>query len=342
MKMEQLFLALLEAARCGKDAVLCSIIASSGSAPRRSGAKMAVFTDGSTIGSIGGGAVEYESVQLAKRALAERAAFCRGFRLTENQTADIGMICGGQVVVYFQFFGGNEALALWKHIVSLFGQRKNTWLVTKITDGTARQMGVYAQDSGLCFANGIPEEEIRPLLCVRAMLGRGDPAYYAEPLTRAETVWVFGGGHVSQELVPLLARVGFSVAVFEDRAAFAAPALFPTVVRTICGDYSRIFEELTIAPEDYAVILTRGHQADFEVLRQVLQTQASYIGVIGSRHKIAITNRRLLDAGISESALSRIHTPIGLPIGAETPEEIAVSIAAELIAHRARRGGGGL
>ena len=90
-----------------------------------------------------------------------------------------------------------------------------------------------------------------------------------------------------------------------------------------------------ITPEDYAVIMTRGHQGDFVVLEQMLRTEATYIGVIGSRHKIAATNARLLAAGIPEEALARIHTPIGLAIGAETPAEIAISVAAELIAHRA-------
>jgi xanthine dehydrogenase accessory factor len=335
--MERLFTALRDALRRGEDAVLCTIIASSGSTPRGSGAKMAVFADGSTIGTVGGGAVEYESEKLAKLALLSRATFTHGFNLTKNQTADIGMICGGQVTVYFQFLAGNDsaAIPLLDAIVSLYSRQENAWLITKITDGGVCGMAIYTKDGGVQFCDAIHAEEIQPLICSHAMLKSGEPSYYVEPLTRAETVYVFGGGHVSQELVPVLAHIGFSVVVFEDRETFADPALFPGAVRTVTGSFTDISAQVTVRPDDYVIIMTRGHQADFEVLNQVLRTEASYIGVIGSQHKIAATNKRLVEAGIPESALDRVHTPIGLSIGAETPAEIAISIAAELIAHRA-------
>ena len=340
--MKELFGALLQALKSGADAVLCTIIASSGSTPRGSGAKMAVFADGSTMGTVGGGAVEYESVRLAKQALAQRATFTHGFDLTKNQTADIGMICGGQVTVYFQFLDA-AAVGMLEHIVSLFARQQDTWLVTKIADSGVCSMAVYARDTGLEMRLGddIMTADILPLASARATLSKGEPSYYVEPLTRAETVYVFGGGHVSQELVPLLAHIGFAVVVYEDRPAFADIALFPGAARTVTGDFTELSAQITVRAADYAVIMTRGHQADFEVLRQVLQTDASYIGVIGSKHKIAATNQRLLEAGIPPSALSRVHTPIGLPIGAETPAEIAVSVAAELIAHRAGVTAGG-
>lgn len=322
--------------------MLCTIIASSGSTPRGSGAKMAVFADGSTLGTVGGGAVEFESIKLAKHALLTRETFTHGFNLTKNQTADIGMICGGQVTVYFQFFdaGNAAAVTMLDYLVFLYGRQENTWLITKITNGGVSDMAVCSREGGIRFGSSIDAADIMPLIASRAMLKTGEPSYYVEPLTRSETVYVFGGGHVSQELVPVLAHIGFSVVVFEDRAEFSDPSLFPGAVRTVMGDFSDVSEQIAIHPDDYAVIMTRGHQADFEVLRQVLQTEASYIGVIGSRHKIAATNKRLVEAGIPEEALSRVHTPIGLPIGAETPAEIAISIAGELIAHRAGLGKG--
>ncbi len=335
--MEQLFIKIRDALARNENLVLCSIIASSGSTPRGSGAKMALFADDSTYGTVGGGAVEYESVKLARQALERRTAFLHGFNLTKNQTANIGMICGGQVTVYFQFFAGGseQELALFDHIVRLYHRRVNAWLITNITDGGVRGMGVYEQGAGLRYAQDIAESDVLPLLQSRAVLQMGTPAYYAEPLTRAGMVYVFGGGHVSQELVPVIARIGFSVVVFEDRAAFASTALFPTAVGTLVGDFTDIGAHVSITADDYVIIMTRGHQADFEVLNQALRTDANYIGVIGSRHKVAATNKRLLEAGIPESALVRIHTPIGLAISAETPAEIAISIAAELVQHRA-------
>lgn len=326
----------------GENLVLCTIIASSGSTPRGSGAKMAVFADGSTLGTVGGGAVEFESIKLAKQALLEQTTFTHGFNLSPNQTADIGMICGGQVVVYFQFFkGGDEkTLEFLTAIVARFAQRRNTWLVTQISEGCVRQMGIYSREDGLRYMDDSTDEwDILPLVRPRAMLKKGEPSYYVEPLTTAGYVYIFGGGHVAQELVPVLAHVGFAPVVFEDRPDFTRRELFPEAANTISGSFSAIGESVSITPDDYVVIMTRGHQADFEVLRQALLTQATYVGVIGSRSKIATTNKRLREAGIPEPELSRIHAPIGLPILGETPAEIAISIAAELILHRAKQTG---
>ncbi len=303
---------------------------------------MAVFADGSTLGTVGGGAVEFESIKLAKQALTERTTFTHGFNLSPNQTADIGMICGGQVVVCFQFFSGGDekSLEFLTAIVALFAQRRNTWLVTQISEGCVRQMGIYSREDGLRYMDDSTDEwDILPLVRPRAMLKKGEPSYYVEPLTTAGYVYIFGGGHVAQELVPVLAHVGFTPVVFEDRPDFARRELFPEAANTISGSFSAIGENVSITPDDYVVIMTRGHQADFEVLRQALLTRASYVGVIGSRSKIATTNKRLLEAGIPEEELCRIHAPIGLPILGETPAEIAISIAAELILHRAKQTG---
>ena len=171
------------------------------------------------------------------------------------------------------------------------------------------------------------------------MLKQGQPSYYVEPLTTAGFVYIFGGGHVAQELVPVLAHIGFAPVIVEDRLDFARKELFPEAANTVVGSFSDIGARVSISKDDYVVIMTRGHQADFEVLRQALLTRATYVGVIGSRSKIATTNKRLLEAGIPEAELSRIHAPIGLPILGETPAEIAISIAAELILHRAKQTG---
>ncbi len=338
--MEHLFHQIRDSLLRNENLVLCTIIASSGSTPRGSGAKMAVFADGSTLGTVGGGAVEFESIKLAKQALLEQTTFTHGFNLSPNQTADIGMICGGQVVVYFQFFrgGDHKAIELFSAVTELFIQRKNAWLVTQISEGCVRQMGIYSREDGLRYLEEDTDEwDILPLVRPRAMLKKGEPSYYVEPLTTAGYVYIFGGGHVAQELVPVLAHTGFAPVVFEDRPDFAKKELFPDAAETIVGSFTNVGASISITPDDYVVIMTRGHQADFEVLKQALLTRATYVGVIGSRSKIATTNKRLLEAGIPESELRRIHAPIGLSIRAETPAEIAISIAAELILHRTKQ-----
>ena len=335
--MKELFSRMADALRRGEDLVLCSVIASSGSTPRGTGAKMILFADGSTFGTVGGGAVEFESIKLAKKALDSRSGFTAGFNLSKNQTADIGMICGGQVTVYFQFFGGGDAASvkLFDKIVSLFGMQKNSWLVTRINDGGASRTGLFIEGRGLLNMDTEDETIVSGLLRSRSVLTSGDPSYYVEPVTTAGMVYIFGGGHVSQQLVPVLAHVGFSTVVFEDRPEFCTKELFPDAVRLVQGDFKKISDQISLTDRDYAVIVTRGHQADYDVLCQTLLTDAAYIGMIGSRTKIAATYARLPDETLREEAVKRVHAPIGLPIGGETPEEIAISIAGELIAQRA-------
>lgn len=337
--MIRLFEALLAELESGRGAVLCSILASSGSAPRGAGAKMLVRADGTTLGTVGGGAVELRAAQLALEALRAGRSAVEGFILRPNDVADIGMICGGNVTVYLQYFDPADlaARALIGDVLRLLREgRVNAWLVMRLSGSTLTDMGLYDEENGLSHTSCIGEEALRPLLRSRAVLQKGDPAYYVEPIVRTGRVYVFGGGHVGKALVPVLAHVGFRVTVFENRPAFAVPEAFPQAERVILGDYRDIGAKVRLQPEDYVVIMTPGHQADYEVLEQALRFPTAYVGCIGSRHKVAATRARLLEAGLTDADADRIHSPIGLDIGAETPEEIAVSIAAEMIAVRAR------
>lgn len=331
--MKALLEAVLNALKREEDAVLCSVIASSGSTPRGKGAKMVVFKDGSTMGTVGGGAVEYHSTLAAKEAMEKKSSFIKSFDLSSAQAANIGMICGGGVEVHFQLFSAQHkpTIEALKHIVSLFDKNEEAWLITDISQNA---LGVYTKSEGIRFAD-IKEERLLPQLKTGGKLQREEPSFYVEPLMQPGYVYVFGGGHVSQELVPVIEHVGFRPVVYEDRAEFAAPSLFPRAVKTILGSFSEIGSKLTITSRDYIVILTRGHQADYEALLFALKTDASYIGMIGSRGKIAASYKRLAEAGVDEKEISRVHAPIGLPIKGETPAEIAISIAAELILHRA-------
>lgn len=338
--MVRLFETLLNELTSGRGAVMCSILASSGSTPRGAGAKMLVLEEGATLGTVGGGAVELHAARLARQALQDRTSAVQGFILRPNDVADIGMICGGNVTVYLQYFDPADAAAraLIGDIVGLLKSgRANAWLVLQLSGSTLVSMGVYDEINGLAHTDCLTTEQLQPLLKSRAVLQKGDPAYYVEPLVRTGRVYVFGGGHVGRALVPVLCSVGFRVTVFENRPAFAVPEAFPGAEQVILGDYRNIGEHVRLCPEDYAVIMTPGHQADYEVLEQALRLPTAYVGCIGSRHKIATTRARLLAAGLTEADADRIHSPIGLDIGAETPEEIAVSIAAEMIQVRARR-----
>jgi xanthine dehydrogenase accessory factor len=333
--MKELFKNIIEYMEAGKDTVLASIIGDSGSTPRGIGARMLVSEDGLICGTIGGGSVEYRSTAMAVDAIKHQASFIKPFTLRKNDVEDLGMICGGDVTVEFQFISAHDAdfLQLAKTCLEAFSKSENTWIVTEFTDEAQWRMAIY----GANYADtlGIGEAASRLLQSggvSRTIDGR---KYYAEPLTTAGRVIIFGGGHIGAELAPLLVHLSFSVVVFEDRPEFAEPARFPGVQQIVLGDFANIADKLTIRPDDYLVVITRGHSFDYEVQRQALQGQFRYLGVVGSKQKKASVDQRLLDAGIPAERLKAITSPIGLPIKAKTPAEIAVAIAAELIQVRA-------
>ncbi|WP_294512411.1 XdhC/CoxI family protein [uncultured Intestinimonas sp.] len=336
--MKELFEALRAALDRGEGAVLCTIVASSGSAPRGAGAKMAVFADGACRGTIGGGAVERKSQEYAQELLRSGgASLVHAFRLSPNEVQDIGMICGGNVTVAFQVLDAAALPVLDAIVEALTRCDEDVWLITPVQEGLSWSLGLYDASHGLRFADALSMEDLRPMLLSRGVLRKEAPSFYVEPLVRAGVVYLFGGGHVGRELCPLLAHVGFRVVLFDDRPQAALPQRFPQASRVILGDYRRIFDHITVTDRDYVVIMTPGHQSDFELLAQVLTTPAPYIGCIGSRRKAAAARERLAELGFPPAELDRVHSPIGLPIGGETPAEIAISIAAQLIAHRSGR-----
>jgi xanthine dehydrogenase accessory factor len=162
--------------------------------------------------------------------------------------------------------------------------------------------------------------------------------YYSEQLTRAGKVYVFGGGHVAQELVPLLSHLDFKCVLFENLEKFAGRELFPSAESIIIGDFDDISASVSITDKDYVVILTRGHRFDLALQIQVLKLKPYYIGVISSRKKAeTVTAKQLLEQGFTQEEINKIHAPIGINIKGDAPAEVAVSIAAELIQVRSNR-----
>ena len=156
---------------------------------------------------------------------------------------------------------------------------------------------------------------------------------FIEPLGRP-TVHIFGAGHIARQLAPLVEMVGMKCVVIDDRPQFANSEHFPASSEVIVSDFEECLEKLMISPASFVVIVTRGHKYDHLVLSKAIKTTAGYIGLIGSKPKIARIYKMLRKEGVSQERLDEIHAPIGLDIGSRTPEEIAVSIAAELVAHR--------
>jgi xanthine dehydrogenase accessory factor len=335
--MEALFQRLAAELEQGRAAVLVTIVASSGSTPRGAGARMLVTAAGRVCGTIGGGMLEYRSEELAREVLRSGGSRAEHFRLRKNDVADLGMVCGGDVDVYFHYIpaGDAAALTLLRQIETLFARAEQSWLITEITEGTNGALSVYSKKSG-AFGAPLPASVLDELESRPKQHEADGRRFYSEKLLQAGKVYIFGGGHVAQELVPALARVGFRCVVVEDRPEFARPALFPGVEETRllpADQLSTLLPEIT--EDDFLCIMTRGHKDDFEVQRVMLKSPAYYIGCIGSRHKIAAINEKLRACGYTQQEIDRITKPIGLPIRAETPAEIAVSVTAQLILARA-------
>jgi xanthine dehydrogenase accessory factor len=168
------------------------------------------------------------------------------------------------------------------------------------------------------------------------MICGGDLEVFIEPILTTPTIYIFGGGHISLSLAQIGKLIGFEIAVIDDRAEYANTKRFPEAEMVLAEDFSKAFSKLKIDKTSYIVIVTRGHQNDELVLEWAVSTPAKYIGMIGSKTKVKATYDHLLAKGVSKEALDRVHSPIGVAIGAQTPEEIAVSILAEII--KVRRG----
>ena len=329
--MNSIFAKMLYELEKNHDLMLVTIISEAGSAPRGTGSQMLVNMDGLLLGTIGGGAVEHQSVILAGRLLEEKRSEIHDYVLRKNDGEDIGMACGGDVSVWFQFVDHTDPAwaSLAGTLLAQTNARKPGWLVQKLDGAFPSLLG----ENGEVLAGEAVADAERYQIPGCKLTEAG----FSMPLPIGERAIIFGGGHIARALAPLLHGVGFRVPVMDNRAEFTDPADFLGAERVICGDYLRIADYLTLTEEDYVVVMTNGHSHDFDVQQQALRKKLAYIGVIGSRRKTAVVNARLREAGITEEGIAQVHTPVGTAIKAVTPAEIAISIAGEMIYERAIR-----
>ena len=333
----------------GNACSLVALIESEGSTPRSSGAYMLVNKNGWVAGTVGGGGMEYAAVQEAQKRLlayAEEEAKAkqtnehanlvndgmgvqaatsvtsaqRSFHKRFDLTPAAGMACGGYCSLEFCYMPANQAsLSLADEILSKLNGDTPWWLLLPMGAGN-----ISVQDS-------------LPVMKHQCFYKLDGQEYFAQEYNYDGSVFIFGAGHVARELVPLLTHLGFRCLVYDDRAEFADPAVFPTAFRVQQVDYTKLVEVCSPTCKDYAVVMTRGHVYDANCERFLLKTPVSYIGIMGSKNKARLAREALLAEGYSEAELARITTPIGIDIGSETPAEIAVSIAAQLIQVRSNK-----
>jgi xanthine dehydrogenase accessory factor len=253
---QEVFGALTEALERGDDVALVTIVSSTGSTPQRVGAKMLVFPDGRTVGTIGGGCYENDAFWKAKEAIQSRKPQLVKYDLNDDFAQENGLVCGGQMQVYI------------------------------------------------------------------------------EPLESTPRLYVIGAGHVGYHLARLAHTIGFRTHVLDDREKFANRERFPDAAEVIVETIPDWLHRADIPANAYVVIVTRGHTHDLDALRALAARDLRYLGLIGSKAKVKRIYDALLAEGMPHECLQRVHAPVGLDIGAVSPEEIAVAILAELIAVR--------
>lgn len=315
--MDIMFQKIKENCQTGHAVALVLVVESSDGTPRKAGAKMLVGENGPLCGTVGGGNIEYRAIETAKKLIPAGTFLQEEYVLRLDDEKKLGMTCGGDTKLVFHVLHGEEGIAFAEKGLRMCEEKRPYCLAIPMTE---RKVEVW---------------EMQEYHTRREQLEHSDIPYYTEFFLNEGKVYLFGGGHVAYELLPVLAHLDFRCVLLDDREEFANGERFPDAEEIRLVDYKNL--NLPVEKEDFVVIMTRGHLFDAECERFVLGTNAAYIGVMGSRKKAAYIYNTLKAEGFSEENLSRIVTPIGLSIGSETPQEIAISIAAQLIQARAEQ-----
>lgn len=354
---------LRELRAAGEPVVLATVVDVRGATPRDIGARMLVRADGSIAGSVGGGCGEAQVREDALRVLAAGTPALSEVDLTGPMSDESPTHCGGRMHIFLEplrwesrAFVGLDPAAAEQAIEATLGARRRLaravviagepalppgacWLIAD--DGALRGacpgedgLAALLQESGRCT---LAEGACRRLGLRRTDSGwaassaAADAVLFVEALAPPPELIVVGAGHIARPLAALGGLLEFEVTVIDDRAAFASPERFPDADRILVGAIDEELRRRRPGPDSYVVLVTRDHQHDEAALRAVAGAPAAYIGMIGSRRRIREVFRHLTEAGVPAAQLDRVHAPIGLPIGAETPAEIATAIAAQII-----------
>ena len=340
------------------EAALITVTSVLGSTPRKPGAKMLVLADGTTVGTIGGGCGEAEARREALNVLASYTPKIHYLNMTADIAQEEGMVCGGIMGLFIEYLGAQsdvEQTELNKDYLLALESYDNPILVTVIEATEERLIGkkLFIKNNGdvsgdlnLVELNLVARESVQtgsrrcqPLLIsldsdfklCETSVTKAAFRLLIEPPTTVVKLLILGAGHIARPLATMAKILGYEVVVVDDRPSFANSARFNTADTIICNDFERALDAIDINPQTFVVIITRGHRYDKVCLRKVINQPASYIGMIGSRKRVKALISELEEEGVSSELLQKLYSPIGLKIGAETPEEIAVSILSELI-----------
>ncbi|HKP69075.1 MAG TPA: XdhC family protein [Pyrinomonadaceae bacterium] len=306
------------------ESVMLLVVAeSSGSSPGRQGYKMAVGADGELVGSIGGGVMEVRLVDLSRQILSDPTESNSAFRAPrsalseqvhrENSPHASGMICSGKQTVIFKLLTSSDARTVDSIIDSLVARRPDRLTVTALEFKIEAHEGGSQNDFTF---DKLSDSDFR----------------FTERLGFKNDLYIIGGGHCALALSELMSKMDFHISLFDDRPDLNTIDKNRFAHRIeIVDSYETIADEVPAGANSYVVVMTLGYASDERVIRALLDKEFKYFGVLGSSAKMSVMLRKLLKEGFPAKKLDRIRTPIGLPINSHTPDEIAVSIAAEII-----------
>lgn len=352
--MKEIFEEILKLAEKDEPFVLSTVIQTKGSTPQKAGAKLLIRQDGTALGTLGGGCVEGDIWYLGKQLLNEKGKpVYREYELNEEISERGGLVCGG---------------TMWFFVEPLFSPSKFKQYAKKITDaykeGPAVALATLVKDMNqeskignrlLVFENGsfegdlgdtnIESEVVRMARKIAAsgelklLKTESGTEIYIEGFTTSPNLVLMGAGHVNKAVSNLAATLGFHIFIVDDREEYANKNRFPEADLVFVTDYEGGLHDVPVNSNTFIVIATRGHKYDDLALSAALKTKARFVGLMGSKRKTILIYKNLIKEGIPEQKILDIHAPIGLDIGALSPEELAVSIMAEII--MIRRGGTG-
>ena len=320
------------------------LLKAEGSTPRKAGVRAVIEQTGKIHGTLGGGLVEAEAQQRAVEACRTKQPVVFDMNLYGADRAGDVPICGGSMRILVDPTAAKDRASYAGMAEAVRDRQRGVMLTTVCTEEQTKVRAQWFVQEAIPADAAIPGAEK-----IRSCLARETPELFTvsirnpkvltevlvEPVIPKPLLLIAGGGHIGQALALQASLVGFDVTVIDDRREFTDPALFPEGTTTHCCDIAKKIAALSVGDDTYVVLVTRGHKLDAETLEACIHAPVAYVGMIGSRRKVALMRQSFIESGIATAEqFDRVFTPIGLDIGAVTVPEIAASITAELIAVR--------
>ncbi len=334
--------------RANKPFAVATVTRTWGSAPRKEGSAMAVTADMEVVGSVSGGCIEGAVIEEAQNVLKDSIPRLLTFGVSDETAWSVGLTCGGKVSVFVEkhpaFSDNLVEQGIWQALETALRQNFPVVLVTRLNPVRYRHMLVYPEgpiigDFGDLSDALIRQARLAYKLRRSEQIDISGEAFFIQVFPRKERLVVVGAAHISVPLVQFAKQLQFEVVVIDPRSIFATTERFPVPPDQLITDWPQeVLPGLDINEDTYAVLLTHDPKIDDPALHFLLNSPVAYIGALGSRKTHAKRCKRLQEAGFPEEAIRRIQGPAGLDINALTPQEIALSIMAEVVQTRRHRG----